>query len=483
LINLPIGIILMALAATTIPKIEISKRATIDYAGIALVSVGAAAVTLGLSLGGSSYAWGSSTIIGLFVGAVIAFGLFVRVESRAIEPMLPLNLFRKPVFSFSVVLTFIVGFVMLGALTFMPTFSQYVQGISPTMSGVRGIPMVVALFATSTLAGTVVSKTGRYKVFPIAGFLTMAIGLYLFSRLTPSTGYPTLAVYMIVFGAGVGLSMQILTTVVQSTVDFRDLGVATSGVGFFRTLGSSFGTAIFGTIFTNALAPVLAKALVHSPSVKPAVVSSPEALHAYPAHVISPIINAYSHTLHVLFLAGVPVALVGFVVSLFLKQQPLRSTVQVGASDIGDGFNAPVGPNRIVALEQTISRMLRSAGPEDIDSIRSGADASFDGAISWTVGVVTARTRTGQSTDLRSIANRYGVPAPVLRPAFDTARIHGFLSGDDSSLAVTDSGREQLEHLGMSIRDWLTDRLADWDAADDPDFDDALRHVARNLVA
>ncbi|HTW20768.1 MAG TPA: MDR family MFS transporter [Mycobacteriales bacterium] len=483
LVNLPIGIVLMALAAITIPKINVTKRAPIDYAGIMLVSIGAAAVTLALSWGGNSYAWGSSTIIGLVVGSAIAFALFVWVESRAAEPMLPLHLFSKPVFSFSVVLTFIVGFVMLGALTFMPTFSQYVQGISPTMSGVRGIPMVVALFATSMLAGTVVSKTGRYKLFPITGFLTMAVGLYLFSRLTPTTGYPTLCAYMIVFGAGVGLSMQILTTVVQSTVDFRDLGVATSGVGFFRTLGSSFGTAIFGTIFANALAPLLAKALVHSPGVNPSAVSSPETLHAYPSHEITPIVAAYSHALHLLFLAGVPVALVGFAVSLFLKQQPLRSTAQAGASDVGDGFNAPVGPDRMVQLEQAISRMLRSAGPDDIATIRSTADTSLDGATGWSVGVVTARSRMGLPTDLHSIAARFGVPAPVMRPAFDTARTQGFLSGDDGALAVTDRGREELEHLGTSIRDWLTERLADWNAEDDPAFDDALRHVARSLVA
>src|SRR5580698_3385053 len=269
LINLPIGLIVMALAARTIPKISHDSRPTIDYSGIAFVSLGAAAVTLALSWGGSSYGWGSPTIIGLFAGSVIAFAIFVLVERRAAEPMLPLHLFRNPVFSVTVVLALIVGFAMLGALTFLPTYSQYVKGISPTASGVRTLPLVAGLLGTSMLAGNVVAKTGRYKIFPIVGSLVMAVGLYLFSRLGVETHYWVLAVDMLVFGAGIGLSMQVLTIIVQNTVDFTDLGVATSGVSFFRTLGSSFGTAIFGTIFTTTLTPVLTRALIHSPDVNP----------------------------------------------------------------------------------------------------------------------------------------------------------------------------------------------------------------------
>src|SRR5262249_13143667 len=161
-----------------------TSRLQVDYAGIAFVSLGSAALTLALSWGGNDYGWGSWTIIGLIGGAVAAFLLFVRAESRASEPMLALRLFRGQVFIVGVLLAFIVGFAMLGALTFLPTYSQYVKGVSPTASGVRTLPLVVSLLGTSMLCGTVVSKTGRYKIFPIAGTLIMAVGMYLLSRLT-----------------------------------------------------------------------------------------------------------------------------------------------------------------------------------------------------------------------------------------------------------------------------------------------------------
>jgi EmrB/QacA subfamily drug resistance transporter len=483
LINLPIGLIVMALAARTIPKISHDSRPTIDYSGIAFVSLGAAAVTLALSWGGTSYGWSSPTIIGLFAGSMIAFAVFVLIERRAAEPMLPLHLFRNPVFSVTVVLALIVGFAMLGALTFLPTYSQYVKGISPTASGVRTLPLVAGLLGTSMLAGNVVAKTGRYKIFPIVGSLVMAVGLYLFSRLGVETHYWVLAVDMLVFGAGIGLSMQVLTIIVQNTVDFTDLGVATSGVSFFRTLGSSFGTAIFGTIFTTTLTPVLTRALIHSPDVNPKVVNSPKDLHSYPAHEIAPILSAYSHGLHVLFLAAVPVALGAFVLALFLPERTMRQTSLAGATDVGDGFSAPSSPDRVAQLEQAISRILRAAKPDDRIAIASTADTHLDAGSAWCVGVIAARTRMQLEPSLLAIARRHLVPVAVLKPAFDSTRAAGYLTGDDDNLVVTPTGHAELDRLGSAIRDWIAAKLEDWNAADDPAFNDALKHVARKLAA
>jgi EmrB/QacA subfamily drug resistance transporter len=482
LVNLPLGALVMALAARTIPTIPRGERTSIDYAGIAFVSAGAAALTLALSWGGTDYPWDSTTVIGLFIGAAVALAGFVMVEAHAAEPILALRLFRSPVFSVCVMLAFIVGFTMLGALTFLPIYSQYVKGISPTASGLRTLPLVVGLLATSMLAGSVVSKTGRYKVFPIVGSLLMALGLWMLSRLTPDTGYWTLALDMVVFGAGVGSSMQVLTTIVQSTSDFRDLGVATAGIGFLRTLGSSFGTAIFGTIFAAALASRLEAAVAASPGVPATAVTSPGALHRYPTAQITPILDAYSHALHVLFLAAVPVAIVAALTALFLKRIPLRATAQAGATDVGDGFGLPVGPDRVTQLEQAISRIIRSAGPEDRIAIARRSGTQLDAASSWAVGVVAGRTAYGLDTDLRSIARRYQVPAPVLRQAFDAACGAGWLSATDERLTVTDAGRAELEQLAAGARSWLTDKLADWHAEDDPAFKEALRRIAREVV-
>jgi len=227
-VNLPIGAAVIALAAFTMPSAQKVARPALDYLGIVFVSLGAAGLTLGLSWGGSQYPWGSATIIGLFVGSVISLVIFVVVESRAVDPILPLRLFRSSVFSVSVVLAFIVGFAMLGAMTFLPTYLQYVRGVSATASGVQTLPLVVGLLTTSILSGIIVSRTGRYKIFPVAGSLIMGLGLFLLSTMDADTSYWAMAAFMIVLGIGIGCCMQTLTIIVQNTVAYADLGVATS---------------------------------------------------------------------------------------------------------------------------------------------------------------------------------------------------------------------------------------------------------------
>ncbi|MBH0246792.1 MFS transporter, partial [Streptomyces cavourensis] len=256
-VNVPIAIVVVIAAARNIPAVKAAGRPVIDYAGIAFVAVGASALILATSWGGNEYAWGSPVIIGLFVGGIIALTLFCLIETRAKEPMLPMRLFRNPVFTVCSVLSFIVGFAMLGSMIFLPTYLQYVDGDSATLSGVRTLPLVAALLVASIFSGTVVSRTGRYRLFPIAGTLVMAAGLFLLSRMGPETGVWLESLYMVVLGLGIGLAMQVLTIAVQNTVDYADLGTATSGVTFFRTLGSAFGTAVFGTIYANALTPNL----------------------------------------------------------------------------------------------------------------------------------------------------------------------------------------------------------------------------------
>lgn len=257
-VNVPIAVVVVVAAARTIPSVRSAARPVIDYLGIALVAAGASALILGTSWGGSQYAWGSPVIVALFAGGVVALALFCLVETRAAQPMLPTRLFRNPVFSVCSILSFIVGFAMLGALTFLPTYLQYVDGDSATLSGVRTLPMVIGLLIGSIFSGNVVSRTGRYRLFPVVGTAVTAVGLFLLSRIGPGSGVWKESGAMFVLGLGIGLTMQVLTIAVQNTVDYTDLGTATSGVTFFRTLGSSFGTAVFGTIYTSALTPVCA---------------------------------------------------------------------------------------------------------------------------------------------------------------------------------------------------------------------------------
>ena len=268
-INLPVGIAVIVLAAFTMPSIKPGGRPAIDYLGILFVSLGAAGLTLALSWGGTQYPWTSPTILGMVVGSLVSLGLFVLAERRAVDPILPLRLFESSVFVVCVVLAFIVGFAMLGSMTFLPTYLQYVKGSTATESGLQTLPMVLGLLVMSLVSGTVVGRTGRYKVFPVVGGAVMAVGLYLLSRLDADTPYWQMALAMLVLGIGIGSSMQVLTIVVQSTVVYKDLGVATSGVTFFRTLGSSFGAAVFGTVYANVLSHRLPAAVAASPASTP----------------------------------------------------------------------------------------------------------------------------------------------------------------------------------------------------------------------
>ena len=341
-VNLPIAVIMVAMAARTIPTVKTAIRPVIDYLGLALVALGSAGLILGLAWGGNEYPWGSGVIIGLFVAAVALLAAFVWVELRAAEPILPMSLFSSRTFTVCAVLSFIVGFAMLGAMTFLPTYLQYVDGVSATVSGLRTIPMVVGLLAASLLSGNVVSATGRYRIFPIVGTAVMAVGLLLMSTMHRGTGIWLESLYMFVLGIGLGLSMQVLTIAVQNTVPYAQLGTATSGVTFFRTLGSSFGTAVFGSIYSNQLKGRL-PARWSAARVPPAGGQQTRdwctSSRPRPGHPSSP---PTPQSLQHVFLFAVPIAVVGVRAGPVLAPGDHARAGQ-GRAGVGDGFAVPEG--------------------------------------------------------------------------------------------------------------------------------------------
>jgi EmrB/QacA subfamily drug resistance transporter len=481
-VNLPIGIAVILISARTMPAVTSRLRPVIDYLGIVLVAIGAGGLTLATSLGGQTWGWGSPQIITIFIVSAIAIVAFVFAERGAREPMLPLRLFANPVFVVSSAVALVVGFAMLGAMTFLPTYLQYVRGVSATSSGLRTLPMVVGLFVASTAAGTVVGRTGRYKIFPIAGSALMAVGLYLFSRLDEFTSFWVLSAYLVVFGVGLGLCMQILTIIVQNTSEYRDLGVATSGVTFFRSLGGSFGAAVFGAIYANHLAQHLPAALARSPRLPPADVAVPERLHSHPTAVIAPIVHAYAVTIQSVFLYAVPVAAIAFVLSLFLKQVPLRDAARASATDIGEGFNAPepLDPER--NLEIAIARLMAKEGGAAIPVIRERSETMLGIGDGWCVAQVHLRQRHHQPTDMDAIARQVLVPAEVLLPAFRNAVSAGFLSGGPGAWSLTDVGQREWDRFSLALKDWLSGRL-DMPLADDrAEVDAALGRLTSRFL-
>ncbi|MGW0392438.1 MDR family MFS transporter [Streptomyces sp. NPDC003042] len=467
-VNVPIAILVVVAAARTIPSVRAAGRPAIDYLGIALVALGAGALILATSWGGNEYAWTSWVIVTLFAVGVLALALFCVVETRAAEPMLPMRLFRNPVFTVCSVLSFVVGFAMLGAMTFLPSYLQYVDGDSATVSGVRTLPLVIGLLIASVFSGNVTSRTGRYRIFPIVGCAVMGVGLYLLSRMGPQTGAWLESLYMFVLGVGIGLCMQVLTIAVQNTVDYADLGTATSGVTFFRTLGSSFGTAVFGTIYANSLTPALTSGVEEAARVTgddPArlgdIAQSPQGLHDLDPAAAGPIIDAYAEALHTVFLWTVPVAVIGLVVAFSLKEVKLRDSARAGSTDMGDGFASPVTSSGDSAklLELAVGKLVRNMGPQTAREIVNASDTRLDMAAAWAVMQVHLMTRTVGYASLGLIAGRRSLPPEVLVPVFDRMVEEGFLSHEDSFFALTEAGEREADVISAAWSRWLGDQL------------------------
>jgi predicted MFS family arabinose efflux permease len=286
-------------------------------------------------------------IIGLAVAGALCLLFFVLQELRAPEPLLPMRLFRNPVFTIGNLIGFVVGMAMFGALAFLPVYLQVVKGASATESGLRLIPMMLGLIGASIISGRLISATGRYRVFPILGTATITAGLYLLSRLTVDSSPVEVSVYMLVLGIGVGLVMQVLVLAIQNSTDYADLGVATAGANLFRSLGSAFGVAIFGSILNNRLDYHLER-LVPSEALNgisiAALTSSPAAIARLPDAVHAAVLESFALSLHSVFVWAIPVGILGFIASWFLPEHVLRSTAHVGNRE------APASP-RIVPVE------------------------------------------------------------------------------------------------------------------------------------
>src|SRR4051794_4366349 len=298
-VNLPIGAAALATITYALDLPVQSARARIDYLGAALLAGGLSSVLLVTTWGGRQYRWGSPEIVGL--GAVAAGLLiaFVAQERRASEPLLPLRLFREPVFNVVSLVLFLTTFAFFAAIVFMPIFLQVVTGASATSSGLLLLPLLLATTITTAVVGRVISRTGRYKVFPATGLALMAAGLFLFSRMDASTSRTTAALFMVVFGLGFGMVSQILVLAIQNAVDRRDIGIATASANLFRALGGAVGVAVFGAVFAAR-----------------AGLGVDQAGGAAP--------DAVAHALQTVFLVAAPVALVAMAVVLTLKEVPLK---------------------------------------------------------------------------------------------------------------------------------------------------------------
>jgi EmrB/QacA subfamily drug resistance transporter len=326
-VNMPIGVLAVLVVVFRLHLDTPPLRHSIDYLGAALLTAGVSSLILVTTWGGNEYAWDSALIVGLGVAAVVLIAAFVWQERRAAEPLIPLGLFRSSVFRVATAVGFFIGLAMFGAIIFIPLFLQLVYGVSPTSSGLRMLPLMAGLLTASVLSGRVISRVGRYKVFPVVGTAVTSLGMFLLSRLEVDTAPWLASVYMLVVGVGIGLVMQVIVLVVQNDAPPRDVGVATSTATFFRSMGGSIGVALFGAIFASRLASELTALPASAASrFSGGLNIRPDDVHALPPAVRHEFLLAFVDALQPVFMVGAGLAALTFLLAWMLKEVPLRTS-------------------------------------------------------------------------------------------------------------------------------------------------------------
>ena len=343
LINLPLGVATLAVTSSVLRLPPRHRPLRIDVEGAVLLIAGVTSILLVLMWGGTAYAWSSPVISGLAVGGVLLTVGFAVWETRVPEPLLPIRLFGDSIFSISSALGFLIAFALFGGVVFLPLFLQVVAGESATNSGLLILPLTAGIVAGSVGSGRLTTATGRYKVYPIVGTALATAGMYLLSTMHADTLRLASSMYMVIVGLGVGMVMQVSLLAVQNTADYRDLGVATSSTVFFRSMGGAFGVAIFGAIMNARLAVELParvppEALAAVSGDVTGLLNSPVEIRALPVPVANGIAASLELAINAVFLWAVPIMALGFVLSWFLREIPLRETIGPTPADGATDF-------------------------------------------------------------------------------------------------------------------------------------------------
>lgn len=337
-INIPFGILALVITSAVLHIPKVKREHKIDYFGALILVLAVSAVLLAVSVYGPEDGWTDSRTLTVFGIGIFLTLSFLWQETRATEPILPLRLFKNQTFSLTSALGFIIGAGMFGAIVMLPLYLQVVKGNSATSAGLKLIPLMLGIVSMSIFSGKRITTTGKYKIFPIVGAAIMTLGLILMSTLNETTSFGILSIYAIMVGAGLGLSMQTIVIALQNSVDFQDMGIATSSNTFFRSLGGAFGTAIFGTIFSNRVAYYLQDNIAALQSTDPQsltgfdpaklkeITTNTSVISTLPPVIRETVLHSFAQTFHMVFLAAAPVTFIGFVLAFFLKEKPLQSS-------------------------------------------------------------------------------------------------------------------------------------------------------------
>ena len=468
-VNLPLGALALVVLAFTLPARGERVRHRVDYVGAGLLAVALSSVVLLADLGGTTYAWTSALTLGLGVVAIVATLGFLVVERRAAEPVLPLRLFRNRAFWVTSSVGFVVGFALFGSVTYLPLFLQVAKGASPTASGLQMLPMMAGMLTTSIVSGQLISRTGRYKIFPVVGTAIVALGLFLLSRMTVDTSTLAASGIMLVMGFGLGMVMQVLVIAVQNAVQYADLGVATSGATLFRLIGGSVGTAVLGAIFAARLENVLPRLLpTGAASAASGAAITTEMLASLPPEIRGAYANAFAISLSTVFVVAAVVALLGFLLTWRLPEHPLRSTVAATSGDRGNmaggAFARPASPDSLAELRRGLAALAtRDAQRAYIARIVSEAGIGLSPAAAW----ILVRLAEDPAFDPAKLAATHNLDAARISDAESELHRASFIepcadTGSGRRCSITPQGVQAVSRIIAVRRAHIRDATAEW---------------------
>ena len=481
-INLPLGIIAVVVLAITLPTQTLRTRHAIDYVGAALLAIALSVVTLLADLGGTAYPWGSALVIGLIAVAIVASVAFAFVEQRAAEPVLPLRLFQRRTFVVSTLVGLVVGFALFGSVTYFPLFLQAVKGVSPTASGMEMLPMMGGMLTTSILSGQLISRLGRFRIFPIVGTAVMTVGLVMLSRLTPESSVTTAAVRVLVLGAGLGMVMQVLVIAVQNDADYQDLGVATSGATLFRFIGGSLGTAVLGAVFASRFDSLLGG--LKSAATGAGAGLNLEAIAHLPPDVRARYAAAITGASDRVFLVASAVCAIGFLITWLMPERPLRATVASSAGnpgeEAGQAFARPLDVEVVAAqMYAALTRLAdRDVQREHIRRIVERAGETLTPLAAWLLVHIDREPEC----DPVALGRRHQIEEHRVNAAIDELRDRRLIEGTAPKLSLTAAGCDVLTRLIDARRAHLEELAEDWDPVRNPEIVGYLQRTAREIV-
>jgi EmrB/QacA subfamily drug resistance transporter len=491
-VNLPLGIIALVVLAATLPAQSQRRSHAIDYMGAGLLAVVLSALTLVADTGGTAFPWSSGLVLGLIAITVVALVGFIFAERRATEPVLPPHLFGQRTFTLTSLIGLIVGFALFGSVTYLPVYLQLVKGVGPTESGLQMLPMMGGMLVTSIVSGQLISRTGRYKLYPILGTAVMSGGLFLLSRLTLASSTLAASFDMLLLGLGLGLVMQVLVIAVQNSVDYSDLGVATSGATLFRLIGGSLGTAVLGAIFASRLSANLTQLMPAGMPVRPGGGMSTDALARMPAAARAAYLQAFTASLSTVFLVATAVCAVGFLLAWVLPERRLRETIAASAGDVGTdtggAFGRPLDARVAEAqLVDAFSRLVeRQVQRGHIQLVLDRAGETLTPLAAW----LLVRVEREPAADPAQLARTYHIPMERIDAATAELRARALIEAPSMDGnpphrfgRLTDMGCNVLNRLVAARREHLAELVAEWNAEQGKDAATYLTGAVRDMIA